>query len=208
MRFLRIANGVITYPFALETLALENPNVSFQVLPSDDVLAEYGVYSVAQTEPPAGHVGVDVLPADPELVDGLWYERWRVEPVAAGEYQARVEGLCAEIDDAVASIYTSVGRYSEEYKLREQQAREFQDGGYKGDVPRQVAAFANRIGIPAREATNIILGQAQQLRAALDDLGDLRMRKYEVRRAPTPEVAQAAYDEIKAVVTAIGASLE
>jgi len=208
MKCLRILDGAIEYPFALQTLAVENPNTSFPVLPSDDVLAEYGVYTVEPSEEPRGHIGVDVVLDTPELVNGIWRERWKKVPVGQAEVAVRIEGLCAEVDDAVARIYTSVGRYSEEYKLRELQAQEFQAGNYGGPVPRQVAAFANRAGVPSKYATDLILSQAQQLRAALDDLGDLRMRKYEIRRAPTPEMAQAAYDEIMAVVTAIGASLE
>lgn len=204
MKCLRILDGAIEYPFAPQTLAVENPNTSFPVLPSDDVLAEYGVYTVEPSNEPRGHIGVDVVPDTPELVNGIWRERWKTVPADKTAIASRTEGLCAAIDDAVAAIYASVGRYSDEYKLRELQAQEFQAAGYAGEVPRQVAAFANRAGIPAKNAANIILTQAQQLRAALDDLGDMRMRKFEIRAATDPEVAQSIYDDVMAAVTAIG----
>lgn len=207
MRYMRLREGVIEYPFALQTLAVENPNTSFPELPSDDVLADFGVYSVEPTEPPRGHVGVDVVTTDPELVSGIWRERWTTVPVSQPEIAVRIEALCADIDDAVAAIYTAVGRYSEEYKLREQQAQAFQAVGYTGEVPRQVAAFANRAGLPAKNAANIILEQAQALRAALDDLGDLRMRKFEIRATQDPAAAQAIYDEVMATVSAIGEAI-
>lgn len=207
MNYMRITAAGIEYPFALQTLQVENPNTSFPELPSDEVLASFGVYSVVETDPLALHVGVDAVHLAPELVNGLWQERWELKPVSEEEYLSRLEGLCGVLDDSIAAIYASVGRFSEEYKSREQQAQEFQAKGYTGEVPRQVAAFANRAELPAKDAANIILGQAQQFRAALDDLGDLRMLKCRIRITKDPVKAQEIFDQAMAQVTGIGQAL-
>lgn len=113
----------------------------------------------------------------------------------------------AEIDAACSAIYARVGRFSEEYKLREAQALAYQSGGYTGDVPRQVAAFATPAGITAQQATTTILSQAAQYRTALDTLGELRMQKYAVLRAPSDAAAQAAHAQVMAGIAAIAAAL-
>lgn len=207
MNYMRITAAGIEFPFALQTLQVENPNTSFPELPSDEVLASFGVYSVEQTDHLALHVGVDAVNTDPELVNGVWRERWTLKPVTEEVYRARLEECCVALDDGIAAIYASVGRFSEEYKSREQQAQEFQAKGYTGEVPRQVAAFANRAELPAKDAANIILGQAQQFRAALDDLGDLRMLKFKLRNTQDPVKAQELFDQAMAQVMVIGQGL-
>jgi hypothetical protein len=116
--------------------------------------------------------------------------------------------LIAAIDDRVAAIYSRWTRFQAEYELRESEALAFEAGGYVGEVPRQVAAFADRAGLAYQQATDLILGQAALLRTALANLGDLRMRKYEVAAAADVEAAQAAYDTIAALVDAEGAAIQ
>lgn len=115
--------------------------------------------------------------------------------------------LAAQIDDAVAAVTSRYTRFQPEYEMREAQAAAFRDAAYTGAVPRQVAAFATPAGKTPQEATDIILAQAAQLRGALDSLGELRMRKYEVLRAATDDAARTALAEILAGVAAIDAAL-
>ena len=112
-----------------------------------------------------------------------------------------------EIDAAAAQIYTRFTRFDQEYLQREQEAMEFKAADYTGPVPRQVAAFATPAGIPARNATDIILGQAANLRAAVSTLGELRMRKYEVYQATSAEAKIAAKDSILAAIATFGKTI-
>lgn len=112
-----------------------------------------------------------------------------------------------KIDDSVAEIYQRFCRFQSEYELRESEALAFRENGYAGEVPRQVAAFANRAGLPAQQATDLILSQAAGLRAALAELGDLRMRKYEVMKAQSEGTAQTIFDDIKTLIEQVGASI-
>lgn len=114
--------------------------------------------------------------------------------------------LVAEIDDAVAAIYTRVGRFSEEYKLREAHALAFQASGHTGAVPRQIAAYATPAGLTPEQATTVVLAQAAQLRGALDTLGELRMRKISLTSG-TDASAAAIHAEVMAAIRAIGAAL-
>lgn len=129
------------------------------------------------------------------------------EPITEQMIQAemaRLERLelVSGIDDLVASIYQRWTRFEAEYELREADAQAYRDVGYTGDVPRQVAAFADRANLPAPQATDLILSQAAALRTALANLGDLRMRKYEVINAPDAEAAENLFIEIKALIEA------
>ena len=120
----------------------------------------------------------------PPLVTASQYtKQWEVFPLPAEEVAENLAAARAsavrEVDEACAAIYAKVGRFAEEYKLRETQALAYQEAGYTGTVPRQVAAFAVPAGVSSTVATNTILAQASHLRGALENLGELRMRKYE-----------------------------
>lgn len=111
------------------------------------------------------------------------------------------------IDDAAASIYSRFTRFDQEYVAREAQALAYRDAGYTGDVPRQVAAFAVPAGITAQQAADTILQQAAMLRGAIEQLGELRMRKYEVYAAATVAEKLATRDAVLAAIRAFGESL-
>ena len=134
------------------------------------------------------------------------YCHWQPETRTVSEPD--IDALHADagrmIDEAAANVYGRFTRFDQEYIIREQHAMAYRDAGYAGEVPRQVAAFATPAGIPARNATDIILGQAANLRAAVSTLGELRMRKYEVYQATSAEAKIAAKDSILAAIAAFG----
>ena len=111
------------------------------------------------------------------------------------------------IDDASAAIYSRFTRFDQEYVAREAQALAYRDAGYTGDVPRQVAVFAVPAGLTAQQAADTILQQAATLRAAIEQLGELRMRKYEVYAQPTAADKIAHRDAILQAIRAFGESL-
>lgn len=119
-----------------------------------------------------------------------------------------------DIDTAAAAIYARFMPFQLEYELRERQAITWQAGGFDGPVPRQVAAFADGAQVDAPQACQVILQQAAQLRGALDALGELRMRKFELARAHAAdadgladEQAQAIFTNIMQAIDALGASV-
>lgn len=130
----------------------------------------------------------------------------QVKTVEQKQAEAK-EGLVLSIDSLVASIYNQWTRFEAEYVLREAEAQAYKDVGYTGTVPRQVTAFADRAGVPYQQATDLILSQAVNLRTALANLGDLRMRKYEIINAPDAATAQTLFDQIKALIEAEAANI-
>lgn len=110
------------------------------------------------------------------------------------------EQLITQLDNQFAEIYNSYNRFLLEYQLREQQAIAFRDSGYLGTPPRQVQAFAIRANKTSQEAAGIILYQATSMRAMLEELGDLRMRKFELLTATTDEELHTVYTSIVSAV--------
>ena len=88
--------------------------------------------------------------------------------------------LAAEIDQRVADIYTNWTRFEAEYYFREKAAQAFKDAGYVGDPGVWVTSFAVAADLGNKAATDKILQQAAALRKAQENLGALRMRKYEL----------------------------
>lgn len=137
----------------------------------------------------------------------LWVDGESVSIVPITSLTEKKDKFSSDIDDLVAAIYNRFTRFESEYTLREAQAQAYKDAGYTGTVPQQVAAFATPAGMDAETATDLILSQAANLRAALAMLGAKRMRKYEIINAEDAEAAQAKFDEISAEINAIGDSL-
>lgn len=115
--------------------------------------------------------------------------------------------LVREVDDQIAAIITRSTRFSMGYVEREAEAKRYKLSGYVGTPNKWVMDFANAVKIPARMATDIILGQATQLRKANEDLESLRMKKYLISAAKTMELAEAQFNQIIREVTAIGKTL-
>ena len=104
------------------------------------------------------------------------------------------------INDLVDEAYRHVTRFWPEYQLREQQATEYKASGYKGELPTQVAAFAEPTGKGGKEATDIILAQAAKLRVTLEQLGILRMKKLELKNLKTAAEVDKRAAEIVAAI--------
>lgn len=115
--------GVVTYPYSPAQLRADNPQTSFPAEMQPDGLAEWGVYSVAETEQPAYDAETQRIDEGaPALVGGVWTQTWVVtdlppEEIAAAltqwratasvtRFQARsalhLTGLLTAVDAAVA----------------------------------------------------------------------------------------------------------
>lgn len=150
------------------------------------------------------------IPVDPANTDYAAYLAWVAEGNAATPYIAPIpsaQTLADAIDSQVAAVYSNWTRFQQEYLMRQQAAQAFKDSSYAGDPGVWVTAFATSAGLTNQQAADLILAQSVSLNAALATLGALRMRKYEVINAASPEAAKAAYDDITAKINAVAASL-
>lgn len=76
--YVKIANNEVEeFPYTLDQLKRDNPNVSFPETISSGTLASYNVFPVTLTEPPAHDQLVELVTmANPTLVDGVWTQAW------------------------------------------------------------------------------------------------------------------------------------
>lgn len=179
---------------------------------------EYGVSVLKLVTPPAfGNITQKRVELDPILTAGVWVQTWAVNELfqVDADKAAAIDASLAtlkpelsdQIDAAVIAIYDRPTTLSEEYKGREKAAADFKAAGYTGTVPARLAGFATPAGMTATAAADLILSQAAQMRGAADLLSDLRMRKYEVKRATTELAARTAHAAIMAQISVIAASL-
>ena len=128
-------------------------------------------------------------------------KEWVLDKAAASQLLAEaIDNGTKVINDLVGEAYRHVTRFWPEYQLREQQAIEYKAGGYKGELPTQVAAFAEPAGKGNKEATDIVLAQAAKLRATLEQLGILRMKKLELKNLKTAAEVDKRAAEIVAAI--------
>ena len=128
-------------------------------------------------------------------------KEWTLDKAAASQLLAEaIDNGTKAINDLVDEAYRHVTRFWPEYQLREQQAIEYKAGGYKGELPTQVAAFAEPTGKGGKEATDIILAQAAKLRVTMEQLGILRMKKLELKNLKTAAEVDKRAAEIVAAI--------
>ena len=128
-------------------------------------------------------------------------KEWMLDKAAASQLLAEsIDNGTKAINDLVDEAYRHVTRFWPEYQLREQQAIDYKAGGYKGELPTQIAAFAGPTGKGGKEATDIILAQAAKLRATLEQLGILRMKKLELKNLKTAAEVDKRAAEIVAAI--------
>lgn len=126
---------------------------------------------------------------------------WVLDKAAASQLLAEaIDNGTKSINDLVDEAYHHVTRFWPEYQIREQQAVEYKAGGYKGELPTQIAAFAEPTGKGNKEATDIVLAQAAKLRVTLEQLGILRMKKLELKNLKTAAEVDKRAAEIVAAI--------
>lgn len=77
------------YPFSLTDLRRLHTNVSWSATISDEIAAEYDCHPVQSSDLPATPSGKKAVRAAPELVDGMWFERWALADITADETAAQ-----------------------------------------------------------------------------------------------------------------------
>lgn len=94
--FALIKDGAVAkYPYSAPQLRADNPQTSFPVEMSDELLAEWGVFTVAAVERPQVDHTKNVVEGDPALIDGIWTQVWLVSDASADEIQQREDDMRA-----------------------------------------------------------------------------------------------------------------
>lgn len=83
-------SAVLKFPYSVEELRSDNPNTSFPLLMSEEELAEWGVFTVEDQDPPAYNEQTESIEiGPPALVDGKWVRECNVIQAELAEVQRR-----------------------------------------------------------------------------------------------------------------------
>lgn len=110
--YVKIANNEVEeFPYTLDQLKRDNPNVSFPETISSETLASYNVFPVTLTEPPAHDQLVELVTmANPTLVDDVWTQAWtkvnRTEEEASSNIRAERDSRLLATDYLALSDQT------------------------------------------------------------------------------------------------------
>ena len=75
MMYLRIINGIITYPYSIQQLKIDEYNTSFPKELTTEILEEWGVFEVNRTPKPNDYTKT-ITEGTPQLVDGSYIQIW------------------------------------------------------------------------------------------------------------------------------------
>jgi len=221
MLYALIKDGQLAkYPYTFNDLRAAYPDMIWPDPIGPELCAQLGVHMVTpMPTPPFNNTTEMAVEEDPILLpDGTWQQQWKVvarydtqaerDAALAAELALLQAGWSDRIDSAVAAACARPQRFTTEYLRREQQARSYvaqHDTMPKGEpaVPPLIASFAASAGLPPYTAACVTISQADALYAVLDQLANLRMRKYEVKRATSIATARAAFDAVMADIGAV-----
>ena len=96
MMYLRIKDGVITYPYSVQQLKVDEYNTSFPKDLTTQILEEWGVYEVSRTPKPNDYTKT-ITEGTPQLVHGYYVQIWDEVDATQSEIDARIEDKWEEV---------------------------------------------------------------------------------------------------------------
>lgn len=90
--YAKVINGqVVQYPYTLQQLRADRPNVSFAGRPNDDFLFTLGAVRVHPVAKPPDSSAYEVVEGTPAFINGVLTQVWDVQALPAGDAAARLE---------------------------------------------------------------------------------------------------------------------
>ncbi len=197
-------------PETYEVLGYLDPQLGFY--PEEDGTAYFSISSEIHEEYSEreawtdGKIITNVPPPNrfAELTVDGWVTNKEAQEQALNLARAEAVQL---IDNTIGGIYQKFGRFQTEYDIREKQALAFKKAKYKGEVPSQIQAVVEPTGMTPKQATELILSEADKMRGALEKLGVLRMQKLAMSKKQTIEEIQEYTQTVLAKVKEIAKQL-
>ena len=98
MLYIKVNNNeIVKYPYSIRELKTDNPNVSFPVTLSTELLNSFGVYDVTEVTSPTYEYTKVISEINPTLIDGVWTQTWLVEDATTEEIEERTSEKWDEI---------------------------------------------------------------------------------------------------------------
>jgi hypothetical protein len=88
--YLRIINGIITYPYSIQQLKIDEYNTSFPKELTTQILEEWGVFEVNRTPKPTDYTKT-ITEGTPQLVDGSYIQIWNEVDATQSEIDTKLE---------------------------------------------------------------------------------------------------------------------
>ena len=128
------------------------------------------------------------------------FNRWGSLDEAIAHYRSSLDEKAGEVRRRFARDWL----IDEEYTLSAEQAQAFVDGGYSGDAPESVQAWADAAGMTAKGAADDILATRDAYNVALQQVRRARLTgKESIKLASTAREARQIHDQAYADLDAI-----
>lgn len=99
LKYAKIENGeVVKYPYSIEDLRKDNPNVSFPSIVDEVIKSAYSMLPVQKVEVQSDYTK-NVSENLPELVDNVWTQSWNVVDATEEEVNQRLVTKWQEVRD-------------------------------------------------------------------------------------------------------------
>lgn len=97
IKYAKIENGeVIKYPYSIEDLRIDNPNVSFPSIIDDPTRSRYSMLLIQKVETQVDYTK-NIVEALPELIEGVWTQTWSITDATQEEIDQRLSKKWQEV---------------------------------------------------------------------------------------------------------------
>ena len=98
--YVKIIDGAVAaYPYSADALKADNPNVSFPVELTDEMLADFNAAIVRETAEPTVDYTQNIVEGVPVLQNGVWVQAWDISDASDTEVAARVDAQWSLVRD-------------------------------------------------------------------------------------------------------------
>ena len=101
--YIKIKDGIITYPYTIGQLKSENPNVSFPQAITNEVLENFGVYPVESVEVTDDYTK-NIVEGTPTLSGSVYIQTWNITDATEEEINIKIAEKWLEVRDMRDSL--------------------------------------------------------------------------------------------------------
>jgi len=96
--YIKVSGSVTTYPYTIQDLKSDNPNISFPNVLTDSVLNNFNVYSVIQVEN-GGDYTKDYVEGTPTQSGSVYVQNWTESDASSEDIETRKNEKWEEVRD-------------------------------------------------------------------------------------------------------------
>jgi hypothetical protein len=96
--YIKVSGSVTTYPYTIQDLKSDNPNISFPNVLTDSVLNDFNVYSVIQVEND-GDYTKDYVEGTPTQSGSVYVQNWTESEASSEDIETRKNEKWEEVRD-------------------------------------------------------------------------------------------------------------